>query len=124
MWNFLIDECLSVALVDVARAQGHRADHVSRMGWSGIQDWNLMSRIEAGNYLFVTNNRLDFLALHGKTELHEGLIVIVPNVARAEQIRLFGLALNVVATLSDLVNQVLEIGVGGSVSVRPLADHA
>jgi len=56
--------------------------------------------------------------------LHEGLIVVVPNVARAEQIRLFGLALNVLASLPDLVNQGLEIGIGSTVSVRPLTDHA
>jgi len=85
--NLLIDECLSVALVDVARARGHRADHVAYIGWSGIQDWTPMSRIEAGDYLFVTNNRLDFLRLHGKSELHNGLIVIVPNVERAEQVK-------------------------------------
>lgn len=123
MTNILIDECLSVALVAVARTHGHRADHVSHIGWSGMRDSSLMSKIESGDYLFVTNNRLDFLALHGKTELHEGLIVIVPNVARAQQIRLFGLALNTLASLPDLVNQVLEVGIEGSVSVRPLAKN-
>lgn len=36
-----------------------------------------MSRILEDDYTFVTNNRSDFLALHGKEGLHPGVIITV-----------------------------------------------
>jgi Domain of unknown function (DUF5615) len=39
-----------------------------------------MQVIREQEYTFVTNNRSDFVALHGKEPLHAGVIVIVPNV--------------------------------------------
>ena len=106
---FLIDECLSTALVQEAQNAGHQADHVTLKGWSGYKDWQLMPIIEANDYLFVTNNRVDFVRLHGGLQLHEGLVIIVPNVPRAGQVHLFKLALSHIGTLRDLVNTVLEV---------------
>jgi hypothetical protein len=40
--RFLIDECLSAALVAVAKARGFEADHVTHIGKTGWQDWNLV----------------------------------------------------------------------------------
>ncbi len=77
--------------------------------------------IEAGSYLFVTNNRQDFLKLHGELSIHEGLIVIIPSVRKNEQVRLFALALDWLDQSVDLVNQVMEIDAGGGIAVRPLA---
>jgi hypothetical protein len=45
--------------------------------------------IREQDYTFVTNNRTDFLALHGKEPLHAGVIIIVPNVTPALQRELF-----------------------------------
>ena len=121
MQQLLIDECLSKALVQVAADRGHPAEFVPHIGKAGMTDRDLTTVIEQGDYLFVTNNRLDFLVLHGGMAVHNGLIVIIPNVGRGEQIRLFGLALDRLSTLPDLVNQVMEIDAGGGIVVRPLA---
>ena len=80
--RFLIDECLHTSLTDVANKDGHEAHHVTRRGWSGFKDHQLREVILREEFVFVTNNARDFRKLMGKSELHAGLIVIVPNVAR------------------------------------------
>ncbi len=62
-----------------------------------------------------------FLRLHGGEELHNGLIAIVPNVSRAPQIALWIRALDQLSMLPDLINQVLQVQLDGTVSVGPLA---
>ena len=81
--RFLIDECLHESLVGVAHSAGFDASHVNHLGLSGKADWELADRIVEGEFTFVTNNRVDFIGLFGKMELHAGLIVIVPNLAPA-----------------------------------------
>ena len=80
--KWLIDECLHVSLLELAHRRGHIADHVNYLGRGSSKDWELMAIVMEHDYTFVTNNRLDFLALYGKTVLHAGLVVIVPNVTR------------------------------------------
>ena len=116
MIRLLIDECLSTALVGVARGRGHPVDHVTYLGLAGRQDWNLIPVIEAGDYCFVTNNRGDFLRLYGRQTLHNGLIVIVPNTQRQAQIDLFCRVLNELSRMSDLINQVIEIEADGRIT--------
>lgn len=123
MIRLLIDECLSTALVGVARERGHPADHVVHLGLVGRQDWNLIPVIEAGDYCFVTNNRKDFLRLYGRQPLHNGLIVIVPNTHRQAQIRLFTGVLDELGGLPDLVNQVIEICAEGRITRFPLPEE-
>jgi hypothetical protein len=60
-----IDECLHTSLVELAHAAGHAADHVNYLGLGGLKDWQFMGTIRQQDYTFVTNNRSDFLALHG-----------------------------------------------------------
>ena len=103
-------------LVEVADSRGYPADHVFRIGKAGTLDRNLIRVIEAESYLFVTNNRQDFLKLHGDLSIHE-----VPSVRRDEQVRLFALALDWLDQSSDLVNQVMEIDAAGGIAVHPLA---
>jgi predicted nuclease of predicted toxin-antitoxin system len=83
--RFLIDECLHESLVGVAHADGFEAMHVNHLGLSGKPDWELAERIVKDEFTFVTNNRMDFLQLFGKMDLHPGLIVLVPNVVPALQ---------------------------------------
>jgi len=64
--KLLIGECLHTSLRDIAHAAGHIADHVNYLGLGGLKDWELMSKILENDYTFVTNNRSDFLALHGR----------------------------------------------------------
>ena len=110
--RFLIDECLHESLVGVAHAAGFEATHVNHLGLSGQPDWALAERISNDEFTFVTNNRVDFLQLFGKIELHPGLIVVVPNVAPILQRAMFEAAiLNLGGR--DLVNAVLEVTLDG-----------
>lgn len=88
--KFLIDECLSFGLVAVAKDRSFQADYVSYLGKSGWPDWNLVSYALDNDYIFVINNRRDFLREYAKIDLHNGLIIIVPDTKRAGQQRLFG----------------------------------
>lgn len=106
--KLLIDECLHTSLVTVAHSAGHSAHHVSHCGLGGLKDWQLMRVIREQEYTFVTNNRSDFLDLHGREPLHPGVIVIVPNVIPLQQRELFAAALKHIGT-RDLTNTVVEV---------------
>ena len=67
-----------------------------------------MRVIREQEYTFVTNNRSDFLDLHGKEPLHAGVVVIVPNVVPVQQRELFAAALKHIGT-RDLTNTVVEV---------------
>jgi predicted nuclease of predicted toxin-antitoxin system len=110
--RFLVDECLHVSLVEVAHGAGFEGIHVNQLGLSGQPDWALADRIINGEFTFVTNNRLDFLQLFRRMDLHPGLIVIVPNVTPSLQRALFEAALRYLAG-RDLVNAVIEVSVKG-----------
>jgi len=111
--KLLIDECLHTSLIEVANAAGHVAHHVNYLGLGGSKDWELMATIRAQDYTFVTNNRSDFLVLHGKEALHAGVIIIVPSATPVRQRELFGLALQHIAT-RDLTNTVVEVKYSGN----------
>ena len=69
--------------------------------------------------MVVTNNRKHFLKEYLKVSLHNGLLVIVPNVKRREQMRLFGLTMDKALDLGvDLMNKLVEALADGSVHVR------
>lgn len=67
-----------------------------------------MRVIREQEYTFVTNNRTDFLRLHGKEALHAGVIVIVPNVIPSQQRELFAAALKHIGA-RDVTNTVVEV---------------
>jgi predicted nuclease of predicted toxin-antitoxin system len=110
--RFLIDECLHESLVEVAHTAGHDAMHVNHLGLSGQPDWTLGERILRDEFTFVTNNRVDFIQLFSRMDLHAGLIVLVPNVTPALQRALFLAALQFSAQ-RDLVNAVIEVELKG-----------
>ncbi len=114
----LIDECLSPRLVAVARARGLEAMHVTWLVLEGTGDWAVAGLAAERNYVLVTNNRRDFLRLYAQREVHNGLIIIVPKVLRAEQMRLFGIALDVAEQQETLVNLLIEVHADGTVEVR------
>jgi hypothetical protein len=61
----------------------------------------------------VTNNRSDFLALHGREPLHAGVIIIVPSVVPSRQRELFSAALKHIGA-RDLTNTVVEAKYAGT----------
>ena len=111
--KLLIDECLHTSLVEVAHAAGHVADHVNYLGLGSSKDWQLMAVIRKQDYTFVTNNRSDFLVLHGQEPLHAGVIIIVPNVTPVSQRELLSAALEHIGT-RDLTNTVVEVKYAGN----------
>lgn len=53
MPKFLVDECLSLDLVEVARSRGFaESSHVVWMGKAGWKDWELKPFILAGDWTF------------------------------------------------------------------------
>ena len=110
--RFLVDECLDESLVGVAHGAGFEATHVNHLGLSGKPDWELADRIVKNEFTFVTNNRVDFMRLFGKMELHAGLIVIVPNVVPSVQRALFEAAILYLAG-KEPINSAIEVSVEG-----------
>ena len=106
--KFLIDECLHASFASVAHEASYACDHVNFIGLSGYKDWQLMDRIRASEYTFVTNNRVDFAGLYGGEELHPGLVIIVPNVVPRLQRELFSAALAHIGG-HEIVNTLLEV---------------
>lgn len=67
-----------------------------------------MSTIRAQDYTFVTNNRSDFLVLHGREPLDTAVVIIVPNITPVRQREFFTAALKRIA-IRDLTNTVVEV---------------
>ena len=118
--RLLIDECLSPDLVDLAVAAGHVQSTCLRdRGLLGTQDWTLIKHVLADDFTLVTVNAQDFRGhgqhapggLYATIELHAGLVCL--NSARSMDLRmqrnLFEAALDALAELPDLINQVLEV---------------
>lgn len=106
-------------MVAAAKARGFEADHVTHIGKTGWQDWNLVPFALANDYIIVTNNRRDYLKEYAKLDVHNGLVVVIPMVKREEQIALFSKALDLFeARNDDLINKLVEIQVDGSVHIR------
>lgn len=111
--RFLIDECLSIDLILVASQAGHEAQHVAHVGKAGWKDWNVVRYASDGDFVLVTNNASDFRKLYATQLIHAGLVIIIPNVKRLEQQRLFCGALDALATLGEPINRVLEVDIDG-----------
>jgi predicted nuclease of predicted toxin-antitoxin system len=110
--RLLIDECLHTSLVKIAHESGVAADHVTHLGLSGLKDWQIMETVIQRDYIFVTNNRTDFLALYRKHRLHPGLVILVPNVTPGRQQQLLGAVLLHLAD-REPVNAVIEATFSG-----------
>lgn len=118
MIQFLVDECLSPALLDVAQAHGFNAYHVTRRGWGSDSDPQLLAHILEEDLTFVTNNWKDFRPMLSRTELHPGVVAILPNVRKERQMVLFAAAIARIAASDpplDMVNTVLEVDADGDV---------
>jgi hypothetical protein len=124
--KFLIDECLSEELTKQAIDRGYlESSHVRWLGKKGLQDWNLLPVILAGDWTFVTKNSYDFRGPidapgtkgeYAKTDLHAGLVCLNGPVGMDldMQSELFEIALDTLGADPDLVNQLLEITLGDS----------
>lgn len=129
--RFLIDECLSPRLVEVAHAAGFtESTCVRNRGLAGTKDWHLMTLVIAEDFTLVTNNSKDFRGegadapggLHAKAEIHAGLVCLncaVPGGMDLDRQRdLFEIALKELEGRKDLINQALEVFEDEDGSVR------
>jgi predicted nuclease of predicted toxin-antitoxin system len=87
--QFLIDENLSPRLTEAAQAFGYAAFHVAYRGWSSLTDAQVLRRVLDEDLTMVTNNWVDFRPMLKRAEVHPGIIVILPNVRREQQMALF-----------------------------------
>jgi len=120
--RFLVDECLHKDLVKIAHAAGYEAYHVVDFGKAGAKDYQLREIIVKEEFVFVTNNAKDFKRLLEKTELHPGLVIVVPNVRPSIQDELLRSALDEIAKLPSLVNKVLEIWSNNDVRIYEMPE--
>ena len=110
--KFLIDECLSIDLTTVAGQLGYEAQHVAHIGRAGWKDWNVLRYAADADFILVTNNASDFRTLYKSEAVHPGLVIIIPNVRRAQQTILFQAALAELAAMGEPINHVLEVDIG------------
>jgi predicted nuclease of predicted toxin-antitoxin system len=120
--QFLVDECVTPALVGVANEHGFVAYHVTHRGWPARADSFLLHRLLAEDLTIVTNNWKDFRPMLARAEVHPGAIVI-PTVPRDRQKRLFDLVLRAINSADhplDMVNTVVEIDASGVFEIYDL----
>lgn len=129
-FKFLIDECLSPTLVDVAVRAGHTESTCVRdRGLSGTKDHRLIERIVAEDFTLVTRNAIDFRGEgpanpggeHARQPIHAGLVCLnaQEKLTTALQISLFGFAIDLLAAEgTDLVNEALEVSLQPDRSVH------
>lgn len=98
-------------------ARNHAATHVTFLGLRSASDRSLLATILGDDYVFVTNNGVDFRALYRAQELHPGLVVILPSVPRDDQLRLFLHALAAMEAEGDLTNKLVEVAVDSTVTI-------
>lgn len=127
--KFLIDECLSVELANLAIDRGHvESSHVVWLGKAGLPDWRLLPVIIDGDWTFVTRNAYDFRGpadapggrgLYARAEIHAGLVCLTaPVMTLDDQLELFEAALDELQSEPDLINQVLEVEVVAGDRIR------
>lgn len=119
-FKFLIDECLSPELVDLAVMAGYvESTCVRNRGWLGMKDSQLMRHVIAGDLTLVTRNAVDFRGggpghcggAHARELIHAGLVCLDSHyeLSLNRQCRLFQIALEEATSLGGLINTALEI---------------
>jgi len=119
--KFLIDECLSPSLAQLARDRGyHESFHVSWLGKAGWKDWELKDLIFGGDWTFVTRNSIDFRGpadqpgskgQYADVPIHAGLVCIngPAKMTARIQAELFAAVLDEIQPHAHLVNEVIEV---------------
>lgn len=73
--KFLVDECLSPDLAQLARDRGFpESTHVTWLGLTSRPDHAVARRAVEGDYILVTHNTVDFRPLYRREGLHLGFI--------------------------------------------------
>ena len=91
--RFLVDENLSVLLPEVAHARGYEATHINHYGLRKSKDWDILKVVAEEDWILVTNNAFEFRGRYQRLEIHPGVVFLIPNVPRLQQIELFSAAI-------------------------------
>jgi predicted nuclease of predicted toxin-antitoxin system len=122
MIQFLFDEDVTPALRYAANERGYFAFHVQYRGWKGRKDSEILSRMLAEDLTLVTGNWKDFRPMLKREEVHPGAISL-PDVPRADQLRLFSAALDHIERSTpplDMINTVLIVAEDGTIDAREI----
>ncbi len=114
--NFLVDECLCHCWRPVPLRAGttRRTSRISAKQACRIGRSCRCSPLGISSSSPTTSG---ISWLFAQLDVHNGLIVLVPSVARSDQLRLFELALDVVES-ADPMNKVVEVFADGTLAVR------
>src|SRR5205085_9121425 len=97
------------ALGREAQASGSEAYHLAHMGKAGSPDGQVVDYALAHDLILVTNNATDFRRFYAAQDVHPGLVILIPNVERETQARLFGAVVARLGPMRDFVNKGLEV---------------
>ncbi len=114
---FLFDECMTPTLRSVAKEFGHFGLHVEDLKRAGESDEAIAILARDRDCVMVTNNRMDFVRIYRRFELHAGLVIIVPNVSKELQRALFAEVLDGLRSQPDIANALIEVDIEGRVTV-------
>jgi hypothetical protein len=113
-FRFLIDECLSPELAQLAIDAGHgESTCVRDRGLAGTKDWKLIQHVVANDFTLVTCNSVDFRGggpgqlggEHAKQSIHAGLVCLNSShvLDLQRQRELFQIALDELAQMDGLI---------------------
>jgi predicted nuclease of predicted toxin-antitoxin system len=114
--RFLIDECLSPKLAELSGG-AFQIVHVNHRGLTRQPDHVIARWCVDHEHALITNNARDFRTIYARLEIHPGLVVILPSIARALQIALIPTALASIQALPDLINRLIEVDLEGNIIV-------
>ena len=81
-----------------------------------------MEVVRAEDWTLVTNNVVEFRARFAREMLHAGIVLLLPNVRREQQMALFADVLADIKGDPDIVNLALEVDfIGDEIVVRRYA---
>ena len=111
--RFLVDENLSILLSEVAHARGYEATHINHYGLRKSKDWDILKVVAEEDWILTTNNAFEFRGRYQRLEIHPGVVFLIPNVPRIQQIELFSAALDAIAEFPDVVNTAIDVAYEG-----------
>ena len=125
--KFKVDECVLVPLI-----REQFGMFATRVPWLGTpppghdswQDEDITDKIREGDYVFVTNNRRDFVNKHypERLDIHNGLIVLLERSDLAGDIFMMREVMDFLKYHDDIINNLLEVTADGSIKVYDWPD--
>lgn len=91
--------------------------HVNFLKLNAHRDQLLAAYAVAEDYVLVTNNGVDYRPIYRSIDVHPGVVVIIPNLPRMEQIVAFRSVLTVLEGERDVINKLIEADADGGITI-------